>query len=891
MWIKLSYILLLISFVEAKGQGKQVKISGIVTDSVSTALSYVNVLAFPLGHEQAPSFAITNEIGYYELTLLTGKPYRIEVSYMGFSTQSLEITANKEKSQNFSLQPIVELLDEVELVYKIPVLIKKDTVQYNLEAFVSGQERKLKEALQKLPGIEVDRYGNVTALGKRINTVLVDGKPFINGNSKLAVNNIPANVVNQVEIIERYTQVSLLKGLATSNKTALNIKLKKNKQDFVFGDISLGAGERKNHIAKTNLFRYKPTSHINLIGNSNSINEPAFTFKDFLDFEGGMGNNIDGYSSLVQNNKALVPFFNNSPNTNAKQHFGAISYRKELTNNTDFNTYYVASDENLEKMHEDENTFVSQTQPFNENRNTTANYQNKFSLAKISLESKPNKGNEFLASIKYNSAKNILENVINSSTSEENNNFTKKKDLNNVFVNPNIMYTKKIGNSHTVHLVSDFFYVQNKQNSLFNASNFFLEEYITHNILGTKSVSQLHQERTTSIDANIKDYWVLGAKNHVYISIGFSKLEEHFNVAAHDIYTQNNPPVSISAFSNEVSFKNQDLYGGIEYKLKLGEWTLKPSFYLHNFKWNVLQKGKTIQSNKAVGIPALYVSSQINRTATLDLNYTKVAFFAHASQFSQTPFIQDFNSIINGNPLLQNETQHEATLFYRNFNLLKGNILISMFNYTKKIDGIKTDVLVQGINQNGTYTNMLYPDQTFSTRNSFTKKKKKYNFKIANQLRFSATEQLTAGARVINRGFLNKTEFSYTRNFNLDTSLKFGGVFMENQYKAGETLATFNSQNLYIELDWNILNHLFIKGNYSFEKYKASEQATRNNIHLGEFSLLYKKENSAWNFEFFGSNIFNNRYILNNSQSGILISNTRTFLQPRIWMFKINYNL
>ena len=76
------------------------------------------------------------------------------------------------------LTPTTNALEEVVLEYKIPIEVKEDTITYNTDAFVNGQERKLREVLKKLPGIEVDREGNVTAQGKKVTKVLVEDKTF-----------------------------------------------------------------------------------------------------------------------------------------------------------------------------------------------------------------------------------------------------------------------------------------------------------------------------------------------------------------------------------------------------------------------------------------------------------------------------------------------------------------------------------------------------------------------------------------------------------------------------------------------------------------------------------------------------------------------------------------
>src|SRR5690606_11867889 len=149
-------------------------------------------------------------------------------------------TTNENKEKNFMLKPATNELDEVVINYKIPLIVKQDTLIYNVESFADGGERKLRDLLKNLPGVEVDREGNVTVQGQRVTRDLVEDKTFFTGDSKLAVNNIPSDAVNKVEILDNYSEIPFLKGLEDSDEMAMNIKLKEDKKKFMFGDVESG---------------------------------------------------------------------------------------------------------------------------------------------------------------------------------------------------------------------------------------------------------------------------------------------------------------------------------------------------------------------------------------------------------------------------------------------------------------------------------------------------------------------------------------------------------------------------------------------------------------------------------------------------------------------------
>ncbi|WP_339614016.1 hypothetical protein [uncultured Winogradskyella sp.] len=139
----------------------------------------------------------------------------------------------------------------------------------------------------------MDREGNVMVNGKKVTKVLVENKPFFTGDSKLAVNNIPADAVAKVEILDNYNEVAMLKGLQDSEDMAMNILLKEDKKKFVFGDVEVGAGIEDRYLVHPNLFYYSPKTNLNFIGDLNNQGIKSFSFNDYLEFDGGFGRLIN----------------------------------------------------------------------------------------------------------------------------------------------------------------------------------------------------------------------------------------------------------------------------------------------------------------------------------------------------------------------------------------------------------------------------------------------------------------------------------------------------------------------------------------------------------------------------------------------------------------------
>nr|WP_255539712.1 carboxypeptidase-like regulatory domain-containing protein [Parapedobacter sp. ISTM3] len=143
-------------------------ITGIVSDESGAPLGRANVMAKALGEDGNVKFAMANAQGQYNFTLDASKAYLLSVSYIGYHPDSTKLDpSNSNLRHDFKLRTKNEQLTEIIIEHEYrPVIIKKDTIVFNVEAFAAGNERKLKDVLGKLPGVEVDRDGRVTFNGQ-----------------------------------------------------------------------------------------------------------------------------------------------------------------------------------------------------------------------------------------------------------------------------------------------------------------------------------------------------------------------------------------------------------------------------------------------------------------------------------------------------------------------------------------------------------------------------------------------------------------------------------------------------------------------------------------------------------------------------------------------------
>ena len=310
----------------------QIKMEGLVKDSLNNPLELANVILINKETSALESFAISNANGEYKLSLQKNTSYNLQVSYIGMESISRQIDSKENDiNKDFTLSQS-NVLDAVELTYEMPVKISGDTLIYNADSFNTGTERKLEDVLKNLPGVEVNDDGQIEVEGKVVGKVMVEGKDFFDGDTKIATKNIPSNAIDKVQILKNYSEVGQLSGVQNNqDNIAINIKLKKGKDKFWFGNITTGVSAIEGLLNNTSdtdvdnqslylfqpkLFYYSPKYTVNVIGDLNNIGELAFTRRDYFNFSGGfsqpssksgtsisLGNNNLGFLQL-QNNKA-----------------------------------------------------------------------------------------------------------------------------------------------------------------------------------------------------------------------------------------------------------------------------------------------------------------------------------------------------------------------------------------------------------------------------------------------------------------------------------------------------------------------------------------------------------------------------------------------------------
>lgn len=276
----------------------QNKINGSVKGKLSDTLSKeslaeATVSILNLLDSSLVSFALSNAKGEFEIKDLDTGTYRLLITFQGFANQSRKISISREKYLLnlgiIHLDKRTTLLDEV-VVEGAPIIVKKDTVEFRAGAFKTVPNSTAEDLLKKLPGVEVDKDGNVKAQGEDIQKVYVDGKEFFGTDPKMATKNITADMIESVQVFDDMSDQAKFSRIDDGSRSkTINIKLKKAKRQGYFGRATVGGGTNSRYLASLTANYFNDTRRISLVSGSNNINRQTFNFNDIVGNMGGFG--------------------------------------------------------------------------------------------------------------------------------------------------------------------------------------------------------------------------------------------------------------------------------------------------------------------------------------------------------------------------------------------------------------------------------------------------------------------------------------------------------------------------------------------------------------------------------------------------------------------------
>jgi hypothetical protein len=871
---------------------QKIKISGYIIDNNNKPLPYANIIAKPNNESSSLKFAFSNDDGFYELILKKNESYKFEISILGYEIKQHEFKSDKNTKHDFILKEQINNLDEITI--ELPINVKEDTITYKVDKFVNGKERKLKNVLKKLPGIEVESNGSVFVNGKKVTKLLVEGKKFFGGGTKLAVNNIPANVLEKIQVLDNYNEVAFLKGISDSDDLAINILLKENKKRFIFGNMELGKGNNKFYRNHNNLFYYSPKTNINLIANLNNLGEKTFTFKDYLNFQGDINSVFKNNGSIFDySNSDFSQFLESKDIIKNESKFGALNLFKSINKRLDVSSYVLYSfskNKNLTKTLNQYNTIEESIDKTNYSKDI-------FSAGKINFSYRPNDKENMFFVTQFKQTNNNRSSLIFSQTNFNENIINTIKEFSFNKISQNFEWHKKISKTHTFSFLIDFLYNKKTPKTNWKTNELLLENLIP---IINEPLINLQQSKITSnnqVNLLYNHYWTLNKKNHIYFSIGNKyKNEKYYTVDRQILENGTINDFDSENFNNDVEFQLNDFNFGIHNKFKFNKTTIKYGFHIDYYKWRINQSD--IDENKLILLPDFLAKIQIRKSEKIQFKYKKNSIFNSASKIADRFRLQSYNSVYVGNQKIENDIFHITNLSYNKFSIFKGLFFHININYRKKVRGIINEIVFEEDINSGNIDRFIRPVSVSNLESSWyfrTSLRKKIDNKISinfnSNLSTSIFKQRINSIETTSKRNNLSFQLSIKTFFNKFPEIEVGFKNNIGDYKTSNLNSKFISKEPFLKINYESIKNLKFTFDYSKYDYTNKNSNQINDYEMVNANLNYQKEESAWNFRLDINNLLNSKFKQENYFSDYIISDVKTFILPRIIMFTIGYNL
>ncbi|HEY0677339.1 MAG TPA: outer membrane beta-barrel protein [Chitinophagaceae bacterium] len=269
-------------------------LKGKITDSTNNQpLALATVTIFKASDTALITYRLSTPEGEFRVP---GLPFNVEcrvvISFSGYRVFRHTFTMSQGKEtidlDTIKLAPDSKSLDEVMVIAeRPPVSVRKDTIEFNASAFKTLPTALVEDLLKKLPGVQIDADGNIVVNGKRVNRILVDGKEFFGNDPKMATRNLPANMIDKVQVTDDKDEAELNPDRPQGELgQVINLRLKKGVKQGWFGKAYAGAGTDERYEAGSIVNLFRDTMQVSLLGFTNNLNRAGFGFTDIRSLGG-----------------------------------------------------------------------------------------------------------------------------------------------------------------------------------------------------------------------------------------------------------------------------------------------------------------------------------------------------------------------------------------------------------------------------------------------------------------------------------------------------------------------------------------------------------------------------------------------------------------------------
>ncbi|MEM6724270.1 MAG: outer membrane beta-barrel protein [Bacteroidota bacterium] len=900
----LSALLLLFGMVSANAQSFQ--INGEVLDSLNTPMTGATVMLLQQQDSLLASFSIVGDKGQFALRNVPAGDYLLNVTFLGYENyfEPIQIV------EDLELAPILiakenTLLDEIVVKDEIiPIRINNDTVEYAARAFGTQPNDKVEDLLRKLPGLEVDREGNIKAQGEDIGRVLVDGKEFFGDDPKMATKNLPADAVDKVQVFDRASDFAEFSGIDDGQEEkTINLQLKEDKKNGYFGEVTAGYGTDDRFEGGLSLNRFGGKSQLSILANSNNINEQAFSFQDYINFMGGFQALAQGGRLTLDTDQMGIPMGGQGDGITTGTS-GGLNFNHDFSDRTEWRSSYFYGRTRNDRISEtfrqnflDDGIFESNgaSNRFSgsDNHRVNMNLRHKIdSSSRINVRSNLSYGDFF------------------SDQQSSNRNFDPTGTLQNQSINDyrsnghrltysgNANYQKKLGKPGRTFSIAGNLSVEDQQAeaTLQSLNQFFSEGVVS--VSDSLDQLQLDDNLEVGFGGRFSYTEPLGNKQFLEFNLEHQRSNNEVDRSVFDLEgtgEQIQNTLLSNAFERLYSFTR----GGLTYRLNREFFNFSTSVRVQDAHLS----GQLTNLNSAIDqsffnvLPGLRFNYDFEGSSNLEFTYSTDVREPGLEELSPVIDNSDPLNLYVGNPNLQVEYNHRFGLRFFSFSAFTFTSFFANLNttYTRNkitdAKNINAQFVQTTMPVNVDYELAINGSANLSTPLRFmgAKINLSTNQTFSQSLLFVNAAE-TEVERWISRGSVS-IENRKKRVFDLLVGMDLG--YNQTRYADIEGLnQQFLSQDYYMDLDINFLKRFQFGSSFTYTIYGGDAFADSEQVALWESSIgVFVLPNKKGQFTFRVFDILDQNQGIQRSSAFNYVQDQRTNNLGRYFMLGFTYNL
>jgi Outer membrane protein beta-barrel family/Carboxypeptidase regulatory-like domain len=900
------------------------KVHGIVKDSSQNTLQGATVSLFVFNMLRDTLKTLSNEKGEFTFQNVKANDFKIKVTSVSYADfvkiYHYTDAGNEILIPAVQLSSMARILEEVIVTADKTVTIKEDTIEFKADSFKLRPDADVEALLKKIPGVQVDANGNITAYGKSVTKIRVNGKDFFSGDIKTATKELPANIVDLVQVIDDYGDQAAFTGVKDGDPDKIiNLKIKKDKNKGYFGRGQAGYGTDNRYTVNGSLNRYNNDQQISVLANFNNTNTSTFSLPRPGSSGGGSmrsggmpdAGTMNSVSTVMNNGDG--GFLQNGQVSNdgiSRTSSLGINYRDDFGKKLSIYGSYTFTDKQTVTLSNTQQTNLFNTglvvnyQNSNKTENNTAHRLflnaewkiDSFNQVKINPSFSYSKTNSTtLSDFLFN--RNVSE-KLNDGTSNYINNSNQPNISGTILYNhrfrkPGRLFSANFTSGYNTTDQTDdqvnnsIFYPPNGGSGISNNQHQYITQYNTN---PTRSIRLSYIEplsKKKSIELNYTNSYSLtdNDKQTYLIDNGTTIRLDSLSNIYENTFAYNR--LGINYRYNDKKYNYSIGVAAQSSEMKGESFITKGSFKQNTFTW----------------FPLARFTYNFSRTRSLSVNYLSTV---STPSYSQLQPVYDYSNPqypVIGNPDLKPEFKNTFSARYNNFDFMSGNVLFTNISYSFSKDKVVSNSIdrfssgsggANGAIQETRYQNAdgYYNASGFY---HFSKpfQKRKYTLDLNGNLNYTNDISFINSKRNTGKNFVTTQGLNFDVRLNDWLEIGAGGNFTYNQTKNSLTPQANTEVRTYtISSNGKIYFPAKIVLNYDLNKtFNRGYGVSANPFIINGYLERQFSKNNQFSIRLQAYDLLNQNTSISRTVNANSITDTRTNRLGQYFMISFNFRL